>query len=49
MTTHRVAPDAVSQNEADEEDPSTLHVVYDSKTSLDKLSSTPELMALRSN
>ena len=47
VTTHRVAPDAVPQNEADEEDPSPLHVVYDSKMSLEKLSSTPELMALR--
>ena len=27
VTTHRVARDAVPQNEADEEDPSPLHVV----------------------
>ena len=51
LSPHRLsplgAPDAVPQNEADEEDPSPLHVVYDSKTSLEKLSSTPELMALR--
>ena len=47
MTTCRVAPDAVPQNETEEEDPTHLHVVYDSKTSLEKLSSAPELMALR--
>ena len=37
VTTHLVAPDAVPQNEADEEDPSPLHVVYDSKTPLEKV------------